>query len=76
MALEKAWDKPFEFTGRKFDHIFAPLSLVTKVPLSREADNEDEENISEQDGFPDSPFIPRHTQGKGKIKTKQGSVAR
>ncbi|KAB1274092.1 Centrosomal protein of 89 kDa [Camelus dromedarius] len=35
-----------------------------QVPLSRGVDSEDEENISEQDGFPGSPLTPECTQVK------------
>ncbi|XP_019510079.1 PREDICTED: centrosomal protein of 89 kDa isoform X3 [Hipposideros armiger] len=35
-----------------------------QVPLSHGVDSEDEENISEQDGFPDSPLMPQCTQEK------------
>lgn len=35
-----------------------------QVPLSHGVDSEDEENISEQDGFPDSPLMPQRTQEK------------
>ncbi|XP_016076545.1 PREDICTED: centrosomal protein of 89 kDa [Miniopterus natalensis] len=35
-----------------------------QVPSSHGVDTEDEENISEQDGFPDSPLIPQRTQEK------------
>lgn len=30
VAPEKVWNKPFAFTGRKFAHMFVPLSLVTE----------------------------------------------
>ena len=39
-----------------------------KVPSSHGVDTEDEESISEQDGFPGSPIPPENTQGKGKKK--------
>ncbi|XP_019510078.1 PREDICTED: centrosomal protein of 89 kDa isoform X2 [Hipposideros armiger] len=43
-----------------------------QVPLSHGVDSEDEENISEQDGFPDSPLMPQCTQEKGITgKTRQ-----
>ncbi|XP_059985944.1 centrosomal protein of 89 kDa isoform X3 [Lagenorhynchus albirostris] len=35
-----------------------------QVPSSHEVDSGDEENISEQDGFPGSPVPPEHTQEK------------
>ncbi|ELK00521.1 Coiled-coil domain-containing protein 123, mitochondrial [Pteropus alecto] len=35
-----------------------------QVPSSHEVDSEDEENISGQDGFPDSPLLPQRTQKK------------
>ncbi|KAI5931207.1 Centrosomal protein of 89 kDa [Manis javanica] len=35
-----------------------------QVPLSHEVDSENEENISEQDGFPGSPLTPQPTQEK------------
>ncbi|KAK2492493.1 hypothetical protein MC885_007926 [Smutsia gigantea] len=35
-----------------------------QVPLSHEVDSENEENISEQDGFPGSPLKPQPTQEK------------
>ncbi|XP_008512277.1 centrosomal protein of 89 kDa isoform X1 [Equus przewalskii] len=35
-----------------------------QVPLSHGVNSEDEENISEQDGFPGSPLTPQHTQEK------------
>ncbi|XP_059940559.1 centrosomal protein of 89 kDa isoform X2 [Mesoplodon densirostris] len=41
-----------------------------QVPSSHGVDSEDEENISEQDGFPGSPIPPEHTQEKdGKHST-------
>ncbi|XP_002929778.2 centrosomal protein of 89 kDa isoform X2 [Ailuropoda melanoleuca] len=36
-----------------------------QVPLSHGLDSEDDENISEQDGFPGSPLTTQHTQEKG-----------
>ncbi|XP_011370157.1 centrosomal protein of 89 kDa isoform X1 [Pteropus vampyrus] len=35
-----------------------------QVPSSHEVDSEDEENISRQDGFPNSPLLPQRTQKK------------
>ncbi|XP_045652120.1 centrosomal protein of 89 kDa isoform X2 [Ursus americanus] len=36
-----------------------------QVPLSHGVDSEDDENISEQDGFPGSPLKTQHTEEKG-----------
>ncbi|XP_036886649.1 centrosomal protein of 89 kDa isoform X3 [Sturnira hondurensis] len=53
------------------DAVYATPRRNQKVSLSCGVDSEDEENISEQDGFPDSPLIPQCTQEKditGKIR--------
>ncbi|KAM7059633.1 centrosomal protein of 89 kDa isoform 5-T5 [Molossus nigricans] len=49
--------------GSLGDAVYA-VSQRNQVPLSCGADNEDEGNISEQDGFPGSPFTPQRTQEK------------
>ncbi|XP_036886648.1 centrosomal protein of 89 kDa isoform X2 [Sturnira hondurensis] len=46
------------------DAVYATPRRNQKVSLSCGVDSEDEENISEQDGFPDSPLIPQCTQEK------------
>ncbi|XP_035868801.1 centrosomal protein of 89 kDa isoform X4 [Phyllostomus discolor] len=46
------------------DAVYAVPCRSQKVSLSHGVDSEDEENISEQDGFPDSPLIPQCTAEK------------
>ncbi|XP_053770478.1 centrosomal protein of 89 kDa isoform X2 [Desmodus rotundus] len=46
------------------DAVYAAPLRNQKVSLSCGVDTEDEEHISEQDGFPDSPLIPQCTQEK------------
>ncbi|XP_036995028.2 centrosomal protein of 89 kDa isoform X4 [Artibeus jamaicensis] len=46
------------------DAVYTTPHSNQKVSLSCGVDSEDEENISEQDGFPDSPLIPQCTQEK------------
>lgn len=71
--MERVWNKTAEFVGRKFytEVLTTCCSSVfcnEKVPSSHEVDTEDEESISEQDGFPGSPVPPENTQEKGKKK--------
>lgn len=70
--MEEVGNKTFEFGRRKLIQIaFITCSFVfcnEKVPLSHGLDSEDDENISEQDGFPGSPLTTQHTQEKGKKK--------
>lgn len=71
--MERVWNKTAEFVGRTFytEVLTTCCSSVfcnKKVPSSHEVDTEDEESISEQDGFPGSPVPPENTQGKGKKK--------
>lgn len=71
--MEKVRNKASEFVRRKSDtnsiyHVYSFLFRNKKVPLSHEVDSENEENISQQDGFPGSPLTPQPTQEKGKKK--------
>lgn len=56
--------------GNLIQIAFITCSFVfcNKVPLSHGVDSEDDENISEQDGFPGSPLTTQHTEEKGKKK--------
>ncbi|CAN0003527.1 unnamed protein product [Rangifer tarandus platyrhynchus] len=46
------------------NHVLFFVFCNEKVPSSHGVDTEDEQSISEQDGFPSSPIPPEHTQEK------------
>lgn len=70
--MEDVWLRHLSLVGGNLIQIvFITCSLIfchQKVPLSHEVDSEDEDDISEHDGFPGSALTTLRTQEKGKKK--------
>ncbi|XP_015988719.2 centrosomal protein of 89 kDa isoform X4 [Rousettus aegyptiacus] len=69
LNLSSSYKEPRDVIAREEEGglgaaVYAVPHRNQKVPSSHEVDSEDEENISGQDGFPNSPLLPQRTQEK------------